>query len=110
MHISLEAADTKDFNPDPAIHLWQQAMVCGRGQRPSQKIWKKTKAKQTQSRNESGSDTESDAVSEYSKSDQESSNDSSNEDEDHEMELNYTGLDLFNSESSEESDFEGFHI
>jgi hypothetical protein len=55
-------------------------------------------------------DTESDAVSEYSKSDQESSNESSNEDENNEMELNSTGLDLFNSESSEESDFEGFHI
>jgi hypothetical protein len=110
MRISLDSADIKEFNPDPAIHLWQQAVVCGRGRRPSQKIWKKTKAKQIQSRNVSGSDTESDAVSEYSKSDQESSNESSNEDENHEMELNSTGLDLFNSDSSEESDFERFHI
>ena len=65
MHISLDSADLKEFNPDPAIHLWQQEQVCGQGQRPTQKIWKKVKAKET--RNES--DVEAD-VSEYSEGSQ----------------------------------------
>ena len=111
MHISLDSADIKEFNPDPAIHLWQQAVVCGRGRRPTQKIWKKVKAKET--RNESRSDVEYDEskYSEDSQSDPESSNEPSNSNEEyHEMEINSDGLDLFNSGSSEESDFEGFHI
>ena len=56
MCISLDSADIKEFIPDPAIHLWQQSVACGRGQRPTQKSWKRTKVKQTQSRKVSGSD------------------------------------------------------
>ena len=61
MRISLDSPEIKQFNPDPAIHLWQKAVVCGR--RPSQKIWKKTKNKEN-----SDDNTESDAVSECSTS------------------------------------------
>ena len=109
MRISLDSADIKQFNPDAAIHLWQQATACGRRRRPTQKIWRKTKAKHMQSRDDStDSEAESEAVSEYSES-----NSSNNAEELNEMELNssgQTGCDLWNSESSEGSDFEGFHV
>ena len=40
----LHSADIKEYNPDPAIHLWNKAAI--RGQRPTQKTWWKLKRKQ----------------------------------------------------------------
>ena len=75
IRISLDAADIKNFNPDPAIHLWQQAAI--RGRRLNQKIWKKTKQSRHSGLTESDSDATSD-ISENRESDSEySSNESS---------------------------------
>lgn len=101
MRISLDSPEIKQFNPDPAIHLWQKAVV--RGRRPSQKIWKKAKKNK-----ENGNDNiESDAVSE---SDSELSDQADQQVEQESMPLNtqsQTIRDLFESDS-DEPEFEGF--
>ena len=99
--ITLDAAEIKEFNPDPAIHLWQQAVV--RGRRPNQKIWKKTKARRHKpSASATDSDLESDSMS---------LSDSEMLDSDDEIELVVDEpQQLLNSGSSEseQSDFNGF--
>ena len=44
IRINLHSADIKEYNPDPAIHLWNKAAI--RGRRPTQKTWWKLKRKQ----------------------------------------------------------------
>lgn len=39
MRITLESADIKSFNPDPAIHAWNNCSTTGR--RPNQRRWRK---------------------------------------------------------------------
>ena len=103
IRITLDAAEIKEFNPDPAIHLWQQAVVRGRGRRPNQKIWKKTKARRHKpSASATDSDLESDSMS---------LSDSEMLDSDDEIELVVDEpQQLLNSGSSEseQSDFNGF--
>ena len=41
IRINLESADVKEFKPDPAIHLWNNADI--RGRQPNQNIWRKCK-------------------------------------------------------------------
>ena len=64
----------KNFNPDPVIHLWQQAAIWG--WRPNQKIWKKTKQSRHSGVTESDSDATSD-ISENCESDSKYSSDES---------------------------------
>ena len=44
--ITLDAAEIKEFNPDPAIHLWQQAVV--RSRRPNHENLKENQKLQLQ--------------------------------------------------------------
>ena len=100
IRINLHSADIKEYNPDPAIHLWNKAAI--RGQRPTQKTWWKLKRKQNNqhcdnihfsqsSSDDSGTDSELD--------DHEPSNVTTLPESD--------AAALFNSDSSE-SEFDGF--
>lgn len=55
MRITLHSANIKEYNPDPAVHLWNTASILGR--RPNQKTWRKRKEINQQSHDPDDSDT-----------------------------------------------------
>ena len=105
IRITLESADIKSFNPDPAIHAWNNSSIAGCC--PNQKRWKKKRPKvavavSDSDEHESSSSDTNHSDNEISEiSDQEIQDNDSIVDEVHE---------LFNSTDSDESEFHGFEI